>query len=281
MLYFILILVLAALSLYFYSETHTLSVSFYDIDGDDLPEEFDGFRIIHVSDLHNTRNRAIIRQMDDLLAAQKCDMIAFTGDLVDSRQTDWKQAKVLSDVLKKAAPVYFVTGNHEERLLAKESDAQEKLNDMGMIMLTNKVEYIKRNGQRLQLAGVDDPRRSGRSTGSLPNEFILTELDELPLEKNLFTVLLSHRPEYLDQYAERGYDLVLAGHAHGAQFILPGIGGVYAPNQGLFPKLYKGLHVKGKTRLIISRGLGGKEFPIRINNKPEIAVITLKKNTQQ
>ena len=82
-------------------------------------------------------------EMDDLLAAQKCDMIAFTGDLVDSRQTDWNQAKVLSDVLKKAAPVYFVTGNHEERLLAKESDAQEKLNDMGMIMLTNKVEYIK------------------------------------------------------------------------------------------------------------------------------------------
>ena len=276
MQYFFLVLLFAAAVFYCYRETHTLSVSEYTIVNERIPEAFSGYKIIHISDLHNTRNKAIISQITKVLTDEKPDMIALTGDLVDSHKTDWEQAKELADLIKRFAPVYFVSGNHEERLLSKDSDALEKLNELGFIILQNKAEILKKDDQHIQLAGIDDPRRSGRSTGSLTKEFIMIELNNLTVNRDLFTILLSHRPEFLDLYAEKKVDLVLTGHAHGAQFILPGIGGVYAPNQGLFPKLYQGLHVKDRTTEIISRGTGGMEFPIRINNKFEIAVITLK-----
>ena len=132
--------------------------------------------------------------------------------------------------------------------------------------------------QDKKIAGVDDPTYMTMDDWTRQ----LKEADCGEEYQDSYKILLSHRPELVDVYAGYDYDLVVCGHAHGGQWRIPGIlNGLWAPNQGLFPKLYKGLHVKGKTRLIISRGLGGKEFPIRINNKPEIAIITLKKNTQQ
>ncbi len=92
---------------------------------------------------------------------------------------------------------------------------------------------------------------------------------------NAYTVLLSHRPEQLDVYTANGTDLALCGHAHGGQIRLPFIGGLFAPNQGFFPKYTAGVHQKGRTKMVVSRGLGNSLAPLRINNRPELVVLTL------
>ena len=102
------------------------------------------------------------------------------------------------------------------------------------------------------------------------------KLLELVVEDPGFTLLLSHRPELFDTYADHDIDLVLSGHAHGGQFRLPLIGGLVAPDQGLFPKYDAGLYSEGNTSMIVSRGLGNSIIPVRFNNRPEVVLIELK-----
>ena len=94
-------------------------------------------------------------------------------------------------------------------------------------------------------------------------------------DPNLFTVLLAHRPELVDEYQELGFDLVFSGHAHGGQFRFPFIKGSYAPGQGIFPTYTSGAYKEGETTMIVNRGLGNSIIPIRIGNRPEIIVVTL------
>ena len=90
-----------------------------------------------------------------------------------------------------------------------------------------------------------------------------------------FTILLSHRPELFEVYADNKMDLVLSGHAHGGQFRLPFVGGLVAPNQGLFPKYDAGLYTEENTNMIVSRGIGNSILPFRFNNRPEVILIEL------
>ena len=105
-----------------------------------------------------------------------------------------------------------------------------------------------------------------------------TRLTELAVKKNMFTLLLSHRPELFDCYVKHSVDLILAGHAHGGQFRLPWIGGVVAPNQGIFPQYDAGQFEKDDTTMIVSRGIGNSIVPFRINNRPEVVLIELRRN---
>jgi predicted MPP superfamily phosphohydrolase len=100
------------------------------------------------------------------------------------------------------------------------------------------------------------------------------KLDELISEEE-FTLLLSHRPEMFDTYVEKDVDLVFSGHAHGGQFRIPFVGGVFAPNQGLFPKYDSGIYSEGNTTMVVSRGIGNSAFPFRINNRPEVILVEL------
>ena len=104
---------------------------------------------------------------------------------------------------------------------------------------------------------------------------IRTKLDELADDQAGYTILLSHRPELFDTYVSGEIDLVLSGHAHGGQFRLPFIGGLYAPGQGFFPKYDAGMYSKETTSMVVSRGLGNSIIPLRFNNRPEIVLIEL------
>lgn len=95
------------------------------------------------------------------------------------------------------------------------------------------------------------------------------------MDENQYTILLSHRPELFNVYAAHSIDLILSGHAHGGQVRLPFVGGLVAPNQGLFPKYDEGIYEIGPSKMVVSRGLGNSIFPVRINNRPELVVITL------
>ena len=93
-----------------------------------------------------------------------------------------------------------------------------------------------------------------------------------------YKILLSHRPEVFDTYVEKKMNLVLCGHAHGGQFRLPLIGGMIAPNQGLFPKYDGGIYEKESTTMVVSRGIGNSIIPVRFNNRPEVVMIVLHKS---
>jgi predicted MPP superfamily phosphohydrolase len=124
------------------------------------------------------------------------------------------------------------------------------------------------------LAGIQDPDFTDVVDEA---DWISEQLSEILEPEDGFVILLSHRPEYLQTYAESEVDLVLSGHAHGGQIRLPFVGGVIAPNQGLFPDYDGGVYVQENTQMVVSRGVGNSVFPLRVNNRPEVVLIELQK----
>ena len=236
-----------------------------------LPEAFEGFKIAHVSDLHNAVFGRKNEKLLSLIRAAKPDIIAITGDLIDSRHTDIDSALAFVEAAAEIAPVYYVTGNHESRLDFDE--IEPRLIAAGARVLRNEAEDIGRGGERIRLAGIDDP--SFIRTGGTAEERAAAELEQLGDGGGTFTVLLAHRPELVEGYAEYGAGLVLSGHAHGGQVRLPLLGGLYAPGQGLLPEYDSGLYSLGETQMVVSRGLGNSVAPLRVNNRPELVIVTL------
>ena len=236
-----------------------------------LPEAFEGFKIAHVSDLHNAVFGRKNERLLSLIRAAKPDIIAITGDLIDSRHTDIDSALAFVEAAAEIAPVYYVTGNHESRLDFDE--IEPRLIAAGARVLRNEAEDIGRGGERIRLAGIDDP--SFIRTGGTAEERAAAELEQLGDGGGTFTVLLAHRPELVEVYAEYGAGLVLSGHAHGGQVRLPLLGGLYAPGQGLLPEYDSGLYSLGETQMVVSRGLGNSVAPLRVNNRPELVIVTL------
>lgn len=236
-----------------------------------LSEAFEGFNIAHVSDLHNAVFGRKNEKLLSLIRAAKPDIIAITGDLIDSRHTDIDSALAFVEAAAEIAPVYYVTGNHESRLDFDE--IEPRLIAAGARVLRNEAEDIGRGGERIRLAGIDDP--SFIRTGGTAEERAAAELEQLGDGGGTFTVLLAHRPELVEVYAEYGAGLVLSGHAHGGQVRLPLLGGLYAPGQGLLPEYDSGLYSLGETQMVVSRGLGNSVAPLRVNNRPELVIVTL------
>ena len=236
-----------------------------------LPETFEGFKIAHVSDLHNAVFGRKNERLLSLIRAAEPDIIAITGDLIDSRHTDIDSALAFVEAAAEIAPVYYVTGNHESRLDFDE--IEPRLIAAGARVLRNEAEDIGHGGERIRLAGIDDP--SFIRTGGTSEERAAAELEQLGDGGGTFTVLLSHRPELVEVYAEYGAGLVLSGHAHGGQVRLPLLGGLYAPGQGLLPEYDSGLYSLGETQMVVSRGLGNSVAPLRVNNRPELVIVTL------
>ena len=236
-----------------------------------LPGAFEGFKIAHVSDLHNAVFGRKNERLLSLIRAAEPDIIAITGDLIDSRHTDIDSAMAFVEAAAEIAPVYYVTGNHESRLDFDE--IEPRLIAAGARVLRNEAEDIGRGGERIRLAGIDDP--SFIRTGGTAEERAAAELEQLGDGGGTFTVLLAHRPELVEVYAEYGAGLVLSGHAHGGQVRLPLLGGLYAPGQGLLPEYDSGLFSLGETQMVVSRGLGNSVAPLRVNNRPELVIVTL------
>ena len=174
------------------------------------------------------------------------------------------------------APVYYVNGNHEAGLLQYDK-LKEGLEAVGVIVLEDEVIQLNHNGSTLTLIGLSDPNYAIRNDvfDETP-AMVSTKLSGLQENENGYTILLSHRPELFETYVNCGMDLVFSGHAHGGQFRLPFIGGLVAPNQGLFPKYDAGLYTDGTTNMIVSRGIGNSIIPIRFNNRPEVVLVELR-----
>ena len=254
-----------------------LELNTYTITSSRLPENFDGYRIAHISDLHNVQMGEDNGNILSILRQANPDIIAITGDLIDSRNTSLEIALQFVGEAMKIAPCYYVTGNHEARV------SEYDLLTAGMVsadvvILENDQAEINIDGDTITLIGVNDPSFQTDYLFGDSDAVINAKLTELHTDGNGFTILLSHRPELFSIYAAHDVDLVLSGHAHGGQFRIPFIGGVVAPNQGLFPEFDAGVYTDGNTNMLVSRGVGNSIIPFRVNNRPEIILVELKAN---
>ena len=252
-----------------------LELNTYTITSSRLPENFDGYRIAHISDLHNVQMGEDNGKILSILRQADPDIIAITGDLIDSRNTSLEIALQFVGEAIKIAPCYYVTGNHEARV--SEYDLLKAgMVSAGVVILENDQAEINIDGDTITLIGVNDPSFQMDSLSGDSDAVIDAKLTELHKDGNGFTILLSHRPELFSIYAAHDVDLVLSGHAHGGQFRIPFIGGVVAPDQGLFPEFDAGVYTDGNTNMLVSRGVGNSIIPFRVNNRPEIILVELK-----
>ena len=251
-----------------------LEINEYKIVSNSVPQNFDGFRIAQVSDLHNAEFGEGNSKLLELLSQTEPDIIVLNGDLIDSRNTDIEIALAFAREAMKIAPVYFVSGNHEARVSEYE-DLKMGLAEAGVIVLENQKVEITREGESITLMGIDDPSFQESYLFGDAEGVTKQAIESLQRESDGYTILLSHRPELFDLYVDTEMDLVFSGHAHGGQFRLPFIGGLVAPNQGFFPKNDAGLFSEDNTTMIVSRGVGNSIIPLRFNNRPEIILVEL------
>lgn len=232
---------------------------------------FEGFKIAHVSDLHNTSSKRLKKAIIREIKKASPDIIAITGDLIDSSRTDVDSAIEFIEDIKEIAPIYYVTGNHEGA--TKEyKELKERLEENNVIVLEGNHETLQKGSFKIEILGVSDPNFL---FGKNNTDKIKKELSKIDFDKASYSILLAHRPDFLDTYSEFKVNLVLCGHAHGGQIKIPFIGPLYAPGQGWFPAMTSGIYDKDDTSMIISRGIGNSNFPFRINNRPELIIINL------
>ncbi len=272
-----IIIILFSISLFFLWQNNDITVTEIDYYNDKIPDGFNGYSIVHISDLHN---KSFGKNQEYLLKKVRIaepDIIVITGDLVDRRKYNLDIAMKFIDGAMKIAPVYYVSGNHEA--WSKDyKNISQRLLDYGVKILDDNKVALKEGKYEIEILGLSDPDfltsnyLEGTDLSKLKEE--LSKLSD----DSLFQILLSHRPELFDLYADANIDLIFSGHAHGGQFRIPFIGGLVAPDQGLFPKYTSGAYVQNQSTLIVSRGLGNSIIPVRILNRPEIIKVTLKKN---
>lgn len=269
----IIIIIIVLSSLYLYYENTKLQVSNYNIINHNIPIDFNNYKIVQISDFHNNKSNTLTNDLIKEIEKQKPNIIVLTGDLIDSNKTDIEVAINFIKNINNIAPIYFASGNHESNI-SSYSKLKEQIEENKVIILDNKVEILKINESEINLIGIDDPRMANED-GVSDSEIVKVELANAKYNENKYSILLSHRPELFDIYVEKEINLILTGHAHGGQIRIPFIGGIVAPNQGFFPKYTSGIFEENKTTMVVSRGIGNSILPFRINNRPELVVITL------
>ena len=263
-MYKILFILIIFLILYLYENFH-LNISKIKYENKKITEDFKGFKILQISDYHNKRfltKDYFIKKIKDTSP----DIIVITGDIINSKNPNYE---ILDDFSKKAikiAPIYYITGNHERRLVYF-SKYMEKMKAMGVVILNDENIIVRNKGSEINIIGVNDISYYGK-------EYLIEKVNDL-LDNEKLNILLSHRPEIFNDYVKTNIDLVLSGHTHGGQIKIPFIGAVYAPNQGFWPKYSDGIYKDKNTTMIISKGIGSSQIPLRLFSNPELVLIEL------
>lgn len=272
----ILVVFSFALGLFTVYDNFRLDVEYIPVSSSKISGDFNGFKIVHVSDFHSRASTLVQKQIFQALEDEQPDIIVLTGDLIDSRSVDISTAIEFADRLTDFTDVYFVCGNHESNYLIADQwgymDFMEQLRATGVKVLTNETEVLFANdGGRIYIHGIDDPYLiKDRVDIKKATEYMCASLTL----GDGFNILLAHHPEQLDVYSDYGFDVVYSGHAHGGQITLFGLG-IYAPDQKKFPEYTSGKYVMDNTTLILSRGIGYSLAPIRFFCSPHIIVTEL------
>lgn len=278
------VLLLAFVMLFLHWNNKSIVITEYAYENGKLPKAFEGYRITQVSDLQSEYFGKHQKNLIEKVEKTNPDIIVYTGDLLDRNHTNFDAAEEAMKGLLKIAPVYYINGNHE---MAVEENAMdgfyEKLAEMGVVLLFDCENKIEKDGETISLLGLSEHTVFSckgfvrDNSEPLDMDLFTDALKDLrqQAEENAFAVLLAHEPQYLEEYAEAGFDFAFAGHAHGGQIRLPFTDGLYAPGQGVLPKLTSGIRHHEDMALVISRGLGNSTFPFRVFNRPEIVTVKL------
>lgn len=204
------------------------------------PKVENSFKIALITDLHGNKYGKNQRTLMDAIDKENPDVVLLGGDIFDDKISYEKSEETIA-LLSKKYKCYYVTGNHE--YWSKDVDNIINIvKSYGVTVLEGEVDTIDINGQLVNICGVDDPENYIYLDGGQKLEDQLKQVDK-KVNKDYYTILLSHRPEYYEEYSKYGYDLVLSGHAHGGQWRIPGIlNGLYSPNQGMFPEYAGGMY---------------------------------------
>lgn len=269
----ILIVLFAAIIAWVIWDNNRITVTEYTIKDAEIPENFSGYRILQISDLHNAEfgedNEILLNQISRLHP----DMIVITGDLIDSYHTNVDISLAFIREAVKIAPTYYVFGNHEVRIPESYTLLKDGMEKAGVVVLDQPV-TLEKDSQTITLLGVADPSAMS-SDSRYYTQIVGSMLKDVMPEETVYSILLCHRPEVFDAFVENGIDLAFTGHTHGGQVRIPFLGAIFSPDQGLFPKYDSGLFTEKDTTMIISRGLGNSSFPFRVDCPPEIVVATL------
>ena len=248
-----------------------LKIQHYSLESEKLTAPV---RIVLITDLHSCSYGKGQRELIDAIHAQKPDIILLGGDICDDKLPHRNTELVLRAIADKY-PCYYVTGNHE--YWSREIEKILKIfQSYNVPVLEGSFDTIDVRGQKLNICGISDPDILKYTD---KNYSITEQLKDAAVasENGNYTILLAHRPELIDSYLNYDFDLILAGHAHGGQWRLPGIiNGLFAPNQGFFPRYAGGKYRFEDSYMIVSRGLARESTRIpRIFNRPELVVIDL------
>ncbi len=280
---YIVIVAVVILAVFSYKQSSGYEITGFTFESDRIGN--DAVRFVMLSDLHDTDvthdlNKKLLDSIDSL----KPDFVILAGDMI----TSYMQSSYNSDVtfsflreLSKRHTVYYGVGNHEQRYKAEPRKFPGKYDELvnfvkscGIIFLSD--ESIDVPGNNIRIMGFDIPienyRRGVRSR--LPEGILTDKFGKI--DKGKYNILIAHTPDYFEEYAKYGPDLVLSGHLHGGIIALPGVGGLISPQLRLFPKYDRGLFQKNDTRMVVSRGIGWHSLPIRLFNRAEMVCIDIK-----
>lgn len=264
----ILALIAAAAAFLIKDSREDLEISRYEVNSKKLPESFDGFKIVQLSDLHGAEFGEDGMELVEKVKELEPDIIALTGDFVTD-EGDLAAVKKLAGRLTELCPVYFVSGNHEfgSGLAVKVRNILERA---GVKYLSNEYLTINRGEDEILLGGVEDPLAYADMLS--PDELAQKMNDAAP---DAFKILLGHRNYWMTEYPELPVDLIFCGHAHGGLIRIPGVGGLIGTDRRLFPDFDAGQFNNGRYTLIVSRGLGNSVPIPRVFNRPEIVCVEL------
>jgi len=240
----------------------------------ELPQGFDGCRIVVLGDLHSAFFGEENKTLLETVEAQEPEYIFLVGDLLDAfREIPEGYAEKTAEGLSAIAPTYYITGNHEWAI-GDVPELKALLESQGVTVLSNEFTTLERNGDVIILAGIDDP--NGYADQKSPE----TVASEVYAEYgDPFWMLLAHRNNYFpDQYSLLGADLVISGHGHGGLIRLPFTDGLVSTDRTFFPSYTAGLYEKNGSALFVTRGLGNSGSTFRLFNRPEVAVLTLQRD---
>lgn len=266
-----------------YIDSNMLVVTNINIKDKKIPEKFNGYKIMHLSDLHSKsfgeKNIELINKVNEV----NPNIIVMTGDMVNCNDTNFDNFFDLVKALVPKYKIYYIVGNHEQDM--KEENKKVILDFLkanGVKILDNEKVIIEEDGESINLFGSwCNLRYYSSKYAKEKYDFTIDTMNKImenyKIEEDKYNILLAHNPNFIDVYSKWGADLTLSGHIHGGMVRIPFIGGVFSPDTVLFPKYSSGLYeVEGK-KLVVSRGLGRGTRGFRFFNKPEINVIKLNK----
>ena len=244
-----------------------LQITHYTIDS----EKLDGnVKLVLISDLNSSTFVENQEQLISAIKKQSPDLILMSGDIIDASK-DNQPVKILLNGIKNLCPIYYIYGNHEQHWQRK-PQAKALMESYGVKVMEEAYAEENINGQKIHICGLRDPQDK-----IAPDTWQggLKHLSD-QVEEDAYTILLSHRPTFAEYYKQTNFDLIVCGHAHGGQWRIPFINkGIFASDEGFFPKYFEGIHDLGQPKMVISRGLAKDDLP-RFNNRPELVSITLK-----